>query len=147
MIKAVLIFGGASFLLVASIGVLRMPDLFTRMPAAAKAGTPGIGCMLAVAVHMIGGGRVLGLAVFENRRHGVRLRRDSHRPQLPRAASEEEHVRPGSVSEPICPGLFETLPTEDILARSLQHAPSVPIGTCSAFNVMTSATSARSSMD
>ena len=51
-LKAVLIVAGAMFLLVASVGVLRMPDLFTRMSAAAKAGTLGIGCMLAaVAVH------------------------------------------------------------------------------------------------
>jgi multicomponent Na+:H+ antiporter subunit G len=52
LIKAVLIIVGAAFLLVASVGVLRMPDLFTRMSASAKAGTLGIGCMLAaVAIH------------------------------------------------------------------------------------------------
>jgi multicomponent Na+:H+ antiporter subunit G len=51
-IKVTLIVSGAMFLLIASVGILRMPDLFTRMSASAKAGTLGIGCMLAaVAVH------------------------------------------------------------------------------------------------
>lgn len=43
---------GALFLLLASVGVLRMPDLFTRMQAATKASTLGIACvLLAVAIH------------------------------------------------------------------------------------------------
>jgi len=43
---------GAAFMLVAAIGVLRFPDLFTRMQAGTKAGTLGIGCLLAaVAMH------------------------------------------------------------------------------------------------
>ena len=43
---------GAAFCVLASAGVLRMPDLFMRMQAATKASTLGIGCiMLAVAVH------------------------------------------------------------------------------------------------
>ncbi len=43
---------GAAFMLVAAIGVWRFPDVLTRMQAAAKAGTLGIGfIMLAVAVH------------------------------------------------------------------------------------------------
>jgi len=37
---------GCTFLLLASIGIIRMPDLFMRMSASAKAGTLGIGCML-----------------------------------------------------------------------------------------------------
>lgn len=37
---------GACFALVASIGVLRLPDLYTRMHAASKAGTVGSGLML-----------------------------------------------------------------------------------------------------
>jgi multicomponent Na+:H+ antiporter subunit G len=44
---------GALFLLTASIGVLRMPDLFTRMQTATKAATLGISCvLLAVAIYM-----------------------------------------------------------------------------------------------
>lgn len=43
---------GALFLLLAAVGVVRMPDLFTRMQPATKAATLGIACtMLAVAVH------------------------------------------------------------------------------------------------
>ena len=38
---------GASLVLLAAIGVLRMPDLFTRMQAATKAATLGLGCLLA----------------------------------------------------------------------------------------------------
>ena len=37
---------GALFALVAAIGILRLPDLYTRMHAAAKAGTLGSGLML-----------------------------------------------------------------------------------------------------
>lgn len=37
---------GASFMLIAALGVLRMPDLFTRMQAATKTGTAGAGCIL-----------------------------------------------------------------------------------------------------
>ncbi|MFN2442487.1 MAG: monovalent cation/H(+) antiporter subunit G [Thermoanaerobaculia bacterium] len=37
---------GCTFLLLAAVGIVRMPDLFMRMSASAKAGTLGIGCML-----------------------------------------------------------------------------------------------------
>jgi multicomponent Na+:H+ antiporter subunit G len=37
---------GATFALLASIGVLRMPDVFTRMQASTKASTLGLGCLL-----------------------------------------------------------------------------------------------------
>lgn len=37
---------GAAFMVIAAIGVVRMPDLFTRMQAAAKTGTAGAGCVL-----------------------------------------------------------------------------------------------------
>ncbi len=45
---------GATFLLLASIGVIRMPDVYSRMQAAAKGTTLGIGSML------------LGVAVYFN---------------------------------------------------------------------------------
>jgi multicomponent Na+:H+ antiporter subunit G len=46
---------GASFLLLAAFGIVRMPDLFTRMSAATKGTTFGVGCMLAaVAVYFPG---------------------------------------------------------------------------------------------
>jgi multicomponent Na+:H+ antiporter subunit G len=40
---------GATLVLLAAIGILRMPDLFTRMQAATKATTLGLGCLLACA--------------------------------------------------------------------------------------------------
>ena len=47
-----LLVAGALFLLLAAVGVVRMPDLYTRMQAATKATTLGVGCtLLAVAVH------------------------------------------------------------------------------------------------
>jgi multicomponent Na+:H+ antiporter subunit G len=59
---------GASFLLLAGVGVLRMPDVFMRMSAATKAATLGIACMLlAVAVHFPGVGitaRAVAAIVF-----------------------------------------------------------------------------------
>jgi multicomponent Na+:H+ antiporter subunit G len=43
---------GASFMLIAAIGVVRMPDLFTRMYSSSKSTTLGVGClMLGAAVH------------------------------------------------------------------------------------------------
>jgi multicomponent Na+:H+ antiporter subunit G len=44
---AVLWLSGASFALLAAIGVLRMPDVFTRMQTSTKASTLGLGCLLA----------------------------------------------------------------------------------------------------
>jgi multicomponent Na+:H+ antiporter subunit G len=46
---ALLLFG-TLFMLVASLGVLRMPDLYTRMSASAKASTFGIGMILVAAL-------------------------------------------------------------------------------------------------
>ena len=37
---------GATFALLAGIGVVRMPDVFTRMQASTKASTLGLGCLL-----------------------------------------------------------------------------------------------------
>jgi multicomponent Na+:H+ antiporter subunit G len=52
LVTAVLLLLGSSFMLLAAVGIHRMPDLFTRMQPATKASTLGIGCMLlAVAVH------------------------------------------------------------------------------------------------
>jgi multicomponent Na+:H+ antiporter subunit G len=38
---------GSTLALLAGIGVLRMPDVFTRMQASTKASTLGLGCLLA----------------------------------------------------------------------------------------------------
>ncbi|MBU4315956.1 MAG: monovalent cation/H(+) antiporter subunit G [Proteobacteria bacterium] len=47
-----LMVAGAFFILVAAIGILRLPDLYMRVSAAAKASTLGIGLsLLGVALH------------------------------------------------------------------------------------------------
>lgn len=54
-VSTVLLLIGAAFLLLAAIGLVRMPDLFTRMSAATKGTTLGVGCMLlAVGVYFPG---------------------------------------------------------------------------------------------
>lgn len=51
-VSVALLLVGSSFMLLAGLGVLRLPDLFTRLQAATKASTLGVGCVLAaVAVH------------------------------------------------------------------------------------------------
>jgi multicomponent Na+:H+ antiporter subunit G len=42
-----LFFAGATLVLLAGVGVVRMPDVFTRMQASTKASTLGLGCLLA----------------------------------------------------------------------------------------------------
>jgi multicomponent Na+:H+ antiporter subunit G len=68
LIAAVLLLIGASFLLLAGIGMLRMPDVFSRMQASTKASTLGVACILvAVAVHFNDLGvtmRALATSVF-----------------------------------------------------------------------------------
>jgi len=52
VIMHVLFWFGALFMFVAAVGIVRLPDLYTRMHAAAKVGTLGItGLILAAAVH------------------------------------------------------------------------------------------------
>ena len=52
LLTSALLLIGAVFALSASIGMLRLPDLYSRMHAASKAGTVGSGLMLlALAVH------------------------------------------------------------------------------------------------
>jgi multicomponent Na+:H+ antiporter subunit G len=49
---ALLVIVGAAITLIASIGILRLPDLFTRMHAVSKAGTAGSGlALVAVALY------------------------------------------------------------------------------------------------
>ncbi len=49
IVTAVLLLAGAFFALVAAIGIARLPDLYTRMHAASKAGTVGSGLLLLAA--------------------------------------------------------------------------------------------------
>lgn len=43
---SLLLVGGSIFALIAAIGIIRLPDVYTRMHAAAKAGTVGSGLLL-----------------------------------------------------------------------------------------------------
>jgi multicomponent Na+:H+ antiporter subunit G len=45
---------GSLFSLLAAVGVLRMPDVFTRMQASTKASTLGLGCLLLGAAVQLG---------------------------------------------------------------------------------------------
>jgi multicomponent Na+:H+ antiporter subunit G len=45
-LSGALFIAGATFALLAAVGVLRMPDVFTRMQASTKASTLGLGCLL-----------------------------------------------------------------------------------------------------
>ena len=67
-IIGILMFSGSFFALVASIGLLRMPDLFMRLSATTKAATLGITLVLvAVALYFnLAGvtGRVIAIIVF-----------------------------------------------------------------------------------
>jgi len=45
---------GSVFALLAAVGVLRMPDVFTRMQASTKASTLGLGCLLIGAALQMG---------------------------------------------------------------------------------------------
>jgi multicomponent Na+:H+ antiporter subunit G len=57
MTEALVIFvwvAGPAFALLAAVGVLRMPDVFTRMQASTKASTLGLGCLLAGAALQFG---------------------------------------------------------------------------------------------
>ena len=53
-VATVLLAGGVAFILIASIGVARLPDVFQRMHAATKAG--GIGTSLVVLGVLVAGG-------------------------------------------------------------------------------------------
>jgi len=46
LLSAFLLLAGALFSLISALGLLRLPDLFTRMHAASKAGTAGSGLLL-----------------------------------------------------------------------------------------------------
>jgi len=45
---------GSAFALLAAVGVLRMPDVFTRMQASTKASTLGVGCLVIGAALLLG---------------------------------------------------------------------------------------------
>ena len=45
----VLVLTGAFFATLAGVGIIRMPDLYTRMQSSTKAGTLGVACLVAAA--------------------------------------------------------------------------------------------------
>jgi multicomponent Na+:H+ antiporter subunit G len=47
VLVSLLMLAGAGFMLLAAIGMVRFPDLFSRMQSSTKAGTLGAGCVLA----------------------------------------------------------------------------------------------------
>ena len=52
LISAIFMLTGVFFMLVAALGVLRLPDLYTRISAATKASTLGVGfSLLSLALH------------------------------------------------------------------------------------------------
>jgi multicomponent Na+:H+ antiporter subunit G len=54
IVTAVLWLAGSAFALLAAVGLLRMPDVFTRMQASTKASTFGLGCLLIGAALQMG---------------------------------------------------------------------------------------------
>jgi multicomponent Na+:H+ antiporter subunit G len=54
IVTAILWLAGSAFALLAAVGVLRMPDVFTRMQASTKASTLGLGCLLIGAAVQLG---------------------------------------------------------------------------------------------
>ena len=55
-VTSVLWLTGSVFALLAALGVLRMPDVFTRMQTSTKASTLGLGCLLGGAALQFGDG-------------------------------------------------------------------------------------------
>lgn len=51
----VLAFAGGCFVLLAGVGVVRLPDVLTRMHAATKAGTLGVALVAAASALLLGG--------------------------------------------------------------------------------------------
>ena len=54
IVTAIVWLVGSAFSLLAAVGVLRMPDVFTRMQASTKASTLGLGCLLIGAALQMG---------------------------------------------------------------------------------------------
>ena len=54
IVTAIVWLTGSAFALLAAVGVLRMPDVFTRMQASTKASTLGLACLLIGAAIQMG---------------------------------------------------------------------------------------------
>lgn len=68
IVTGVLWIVGSVFALLAAVGVLRMPDVFTRMQASTKASTLGLGCLTIGAALQLGDAasaiRLLSIGAF-----------------------------------------------------------------------------------
>lgn len=68
ILTAIVWVAGSAFALLAAVGVLRMPDVFTRMQASTKASTLGLACLLIGAALQLGDFasliRVVSIAAF-----------------------------------------------------------------------------------
>ena len=63
ILAGILVLAGAGFTLVAAIGILRYPDLLTRMHASTKAGTLGSILVLAALALVVGDGPVVAKVI------------------------------------------------------------------------------------
>lgn len=63
-IAAIMLVFGAIFMFLSALGTLRFPDLFTRMHAATKASSFGIGLMLAAGVVYFSDGWTVGQSLL-----------------------------------------------------------------------------------
>jgi multicomponent Na+:H+ antiporter subunit G len=54
VLTAIMWVAGSAFVLLAALGLLRLPDVFTRMQASTKASTLGLGCLLIGAAIQLG---------------------------------------------------------------------------------------------
>jgi multicomponent Na+:H+ antiporter subunit G len=54
LVTAIVWLAGSAFALLAAVGLLRMPDVFTRMQASTKASTLGLACLLIGAAVQLG---------------------------------------------------------------------------------------------
>jgi multicomponent Na+:H+ antiporter subunit G len=68
MLIAFLVLAGAAFMMIAAVGLLRLPDLYMRMSATTKAATLGVGMILVAAAIFFDdiavGSRALATIVF-----------------------------------------------------------------------------------
>ena len=62
-VAGILMLAGALFSFLAAVGILRLPDLYTRMHAASKAGTMGAGLLLAAVAFVSLDGAVILRAI------------------------------------------------------------------------------------
>lgn len=116
-LAAALVVVGAAFMLLAAIGLCRFPDLFTRMQAAAKAGTLGLACVmlgvlvnsrqLGVSTHAL---LIVGFVVLTSPVAAHRIARAAHRIGVPLWAGTLRDELKESISAEAAEAAAEELP-------------------------------------